>query len=196
MEIGAPLQPKSLRDDRPGVGGIDLRGGAAEPGPVRGLVGAGVAPVGEPDFPDEAGELDGGMHVPAHPLRERYTQMLGSQDKRTRAIAIRALLAIYHGGRCNQCGLVVENFDNLYRWHFDHLADLQDYTHSPRTGMFQFRISGNNCVNRKLQNVFRHGMYDTQLLCKNCHYHKNMRTFHDRQQYAQAVVRARDILGL
>lgn len=196
MEIGAPLQPKSLRTGMPSVGGDLGIGGPAQtrPGPVHGRVGEGLAGVGEPDFEDDLGAPIPG--VPAHPLREYYTHLLASDNKRMRIKAIRALLAMYHGGRCNQCQEVVRNYDDLYLWHFDHLHDLQDYQFSPTTGMRQFRISGNDCANRRQHNVFRHGMYDTQLLCRACHAAKNSRTFHDRQQYAQAVVHARDILGL
>ena len=136
------------------------------------------------------------MVVRKEDARDFFTPRLKWRNPRMKVKAIRALLALYHGGKCNFCGAVLENYWDTYRWHFDHLADLQDYTHSPRTGIKQFRISGNDCANRRLATVFKHGSQDTQLLCKDCHFHKNMRTFHDRQAYASAVVKTRDILGL
>jgi 5-methylcytosine-specific restriction endonuclease McrA len=128
--------------------------------------------------------------------RAFFTPRLAWRNPRMRTKAVRALLMLYHGGRCNYCKREVDNYWDTYRWHFDHLHDLQDYDVSPTTGIRQFRISGNDCANRSLELVFRHGREDVQLLCKDCHYHKNMRTHAERQTYAGAVVRTRDILGL
>lgn len=128
-------------------------------------------------------------------VREHYTPLTLSRDKRTRVKAIRALLALAKGGRCNYCYAEIENYNNLYRWHFDHLFDLQDYEISPVTHIRQFRISGNDAANHRFDTVMRHGMNDTQLLCKNCHYLKNRETFAMRQATASGVTRLMDRIG-
>lgn len=125
-----------------------------------------------------------------------FTPLTLSRDKRTRVKAIRALLALAKGGRCNYCYTEIENYNNLYRWHFDHLFDLQDYEVSPVTHIKQFRISGNAAANHRFATVMRHGMRDTQLLCKNCHYLKNRETFMNRQATASGVTRIMDRIGL
>ncbi len=118
-----------------------------------------------------------------------------SSDKRTKVKAIRAILALAKNGRCNYCFQEVENYNNLYRWHFDHLFDLQDYEFSPVTGIKQFRISGNAAANHRFATVMRHGMDDTQLLCKDCHYRKNRETFLNRQAAATGLVHLSDRFG-
>lgn len=129
-------------------------------------------------------------------VRAYFTPLTLSKDKRMRVKAIRALLALAKNGRCNYCYMEVENYNDLYRWHFDHLFDLQDYEVSPVTGIRQFRISGNAAANHQFATVLRHGMEDTQLLCKNCHYLKNRETFFRRQQTATGLTRLADHLGL
>jgi hypothetical protein len=128
--------------------------------------------------------------------REYFTPLTLSADKRVRVKAIRALLALAKNGRCNYCYKEVENYNDLYRWHFDHLFDLQDYSVSPVTQIHQFRISGNAAANHRFATVMRHGLEDTQLLCKNCHYLKNRETFYARQQTATGITRLTDQLGL
>ena len=136
------------------------------------------------------------MVVRKEDARDFFTPRLKWRNPRMKVKAIRALLALYHGGKCNFCGAVLENYWDTYRWHFDHLADLQDYTHSPRTGIKQFRISGNAAANHRFATVIRHGMDDTQLLCKNCHYLKNRETYMNRQAAATGITHLVDRFGL
>lgn len=129
-------------------------------------------------------------------VQSYFAPLTLSADKRTRVKAIRAILALAKNGRCNYCFKEVENYNNLYRWHFDHLFDLQDYEVSPVTGIKQFRISGNAAANHRFATVIRHGMDDTQLLCKNCHYLKNRETYMNRQAAATGITHLVDRFGL
>lgn len=106
-------------------------------------------------------------------VKAYFTPLTLSASKPEKARAIRAILALQKGGKCNGCQDVVQNYANLYRWHFDHLHPLVHYKHSPDTGILQFRISGTDIANRTFDLVVRHAVQDTQLLCSRCHFAKS-----------------------
>lgn len=128
-------------------------------------------------------------------VREVFAPHVGSRNKRMCAKARRAVLALAKGGACNNCGLAVDNYWEMYFWHFDHLFDVQDHAVSPLTGIQQFRISGNDCVNRSWRLVKEHAMRDTQLLCADCHWEKNQLVRRDRERVATLTTMAAETLA-
>jgi len=126
-------------------------------------------------------------------VQEHFTPLTSDPNKSVRAKAIRAILALMKDGRCNLCFREVENYNDLYRWHFDHLDDLQYHRYSPRTQHLQFRISGKDIATRSLGLVIDHCRQDTQLLCKDCHFKKNMRTYREAHRAARMAQHMRDL---
>jgi hypothetical protein len=92
-----------------------------------------------------------------------------------RTKARRAVLIAAHGGKCSGlgCDKVVENYENPGIWEFDHIYDRHKCKESPVTGIKQFPISGSDCARRKWSTVVEHCLYDTRLLCYECHDRKN-----------------------
>lgn len=125
--------------------------------------------------------------------REYFGPLTSDKNLSVRAKAVRAIMALMKDGQCNICHREVEDYNQLYRWHFDHLDDLQYFPVSTRTGIRQFRISGKDIATRSLALVIDHCRDDTQLLCKNCHYKKTRATFLEGQRVARISHLARNM---
>lgn len=116
-----------------------------------------------------------------------------SRDKSIKAKAIRAVMAAsFFRGECqarvaDDCQMTIGDYGNMYYWHFDHVDDLQEYPVSPRSGIKQFRLSGNNLANHNFALCMRHCKSDTQLLCKECHWLKTFGTESQRRHLATRV---------
>ncbi len=116
-----------------------------------------------------------------------------SRDKSIKAKAIRAVMAAsLFRGECqarvaDDCQMQVQDYGNMYYWHFDHVDDLQEYPVSRRSGIKQFRLSGNNLANHNFALAMRHCAADTKLLCKECHWLKTFGTESQRRHLATRV---------
>lgn len=113
------------------------------------------------------------MQTRVVPEDVRYlSAYLGARQRGLKTQARRAVLAFWHGGRCYYCNREVQNYGELEGFEFDHIYDVFKYKLSPKTGIYQFRISGSDCSNRSWTLVKQHGLKDCRLVCTVCHIQK------------------------
>lgn len=101
-----------------------------------------------------------------------------------RAHARRAILMQQKGGRCaiRGCKFVIKDYRFISYYQFDHVYDRATHPYHPTKGFLQFKISGNDCSNRKIELVVSHALEDTILVCRRHHQIRTTRLEERRRQ--------------
>lgn len=114
-----------------------------------------------------------------------------------RAHARRAIIMKHKGGRCAvpNCEHIINDYRFITFYHLDHVYDIKTYPTHPNTGKRQFHISGNDCSNRQLEEVVRHALSDTTLLCRDHHHARTVMLERRRREHIAQTETFNDLRG-